>query len=279
MIRHIYVNGIQVDNDKTFLAKLGNTSGAAIEFADYQRGGASGQILSRPLYRGLSIGMKWFVKGESVTDFIAQRDRLIGYFQNRETTTNYTKTLGIELVNGVVKEIDVLFSTVNSDLEPGDIISDEFDLTAVSEKEYLIDRATKTATLNLLSLGGMPIPTGIVMTMANSPVGEAVDIINAGNANAYPTITVTGAFASGFTLTNSTASTQLEYTGALLVSDTVVIDLYNRTAIKNATTNVLSGISGDWLKLLPGSNVITITGGEGDSGSAVVSYHDTYRNI
>jgi hypothetical protein len=279
MIRHIYVNGIQVDNTKTFIQKINNSAGATVEFSDYQRGGASGQILSKPLYRGMSIGMDWFVKGESLSDFITQRDRLIGYFQNLESEAGYTKTLGIELANGVVKEIDVLFTTIASEISPGDIIHDEFSLTAISEKEHFTSRASKTAVLTLRTLGGMPIPTNIPTTLANNPVGEVTEIQNAGNASAYPIVTITGAFATGCTINNSTNSTQFVYNNDLAITDSLVVDFYNRTAILNGTTNVLSLVSGDWLTLAPGYNSLYISGAEGDTGSATIVYKDTYRNI
>jgi hypothetical protein len=279
MINHIYVNGIQVDNSKTFISKLGNTSSATVEFSNYQRGGVSGQILSRPLYRGVSISMDWFVTGNSVDDFIFQRDRLVGYFQNLESDFGYTKTLGIELANGVIKEIDVLFTTISSDLDSKDVIHDEFTLTAISEKEHFTSRESKTSSLVLRSLGGMAIPMKIPMTIRNNPVGETSEIINSGNASAYPTITVSGAFASGFTIDNETNGKQFNYGAALTLTDTLVVDFYNRTAIKNGTQNVLSYASGDWLTLNPGSNTVFISGADNDTGSAVVLYKDTYRNI
>lgn len=279
MISHIYVNGIQVDNSKTFIKKIGNLASASVDFSNYQRGGASGQILSRPLYRGMSIPMQWFVKGDSVNDFITQRDRLIGYFQNLSSDTNYTKTLGIELANGVVKEIDVLFTEVVSDLEPSDVIHDEFSMTAVSEKEHFTSRESKTSTLTLLSLGGMAIPMPIPMSMANAPTGEATQITNSGNATAYPTITIYGGFANGFSIVNSTNGMQFDYNDDLGAGESLVIDFYNRTAILNGVSNVLSQVSGDWITLSPGTNSVYISGGANDTGYATVIHKDTYRNI
>jgi phage-related protein len=179
----------------------------------------------------------------------------------------------------VIKEIKVLFSAINNTIEPQDLISDSFDFTAVSESEYFTDRTTKTVTLNLQSLGGMAIPMGIPMNMSVSPVGLSTDLSNAGNAAAYPLVTVTGPFASGFNLINDTTGLTFTYTGALLITDHVDIDFYNRTAIKNDVTNILSAVSGSWLTLDPGSNVTRLTGGGADTGNAAVTYHDTYRNI
>ena len=278
MISNVYVNGIQVNTEKCRLQKIGNTS-AAVEFSQYQRGGSSGQLLSRPLSRGMAIPMTWFVKGSSLSDFITQRDRLIGYFQNFERPINYTKTLGVELANGVIKEIDVVFSTISSTLEPQDIISDLFDFTAVSEKSFFTSREIKTAEIYLQSLGGMAIPMNIPMSMGNNPVGDVTVITNNGNTSAYPIMTIYGAFASGCTITNQTTSESFDYNDSLLDSDFVEIDFYNRTAVKNSVSNVLANVSGDWLSFQTGTNKLSISGGELDTGYAAITYKDTYRNI
>src|SRR5574343_618725 len=116
MITNVYINGIVVNSSNALLQKVGSAGSADVEFADYQRGGTSGQILSRPLYRGMNINMSWFIKGNNTSDFITNLDRFIGYFSNNETPTSYLKTLGFELANGVIKEIDVLFSKINNEI-------------------------------------------------------------------------------------------------------------------------------------------------------------------
>lgn len=280
MIKNVFINGTQINSDKCYLQKLGNIASAGVEFNDYQRGGASGQILSRPLYRGMSISMQWFVKGNSLDDFITQRDRLVGYFQNLNSDTNYLKTLGFELNNGVIKNIDVLFTSAQGDLTPQDIAHSVFTISAISEKEFLTSNTTKTSRLVIVGTGGMAIPMPVPMSMANNPSGELMVLSNQGNAVAYPTIRVYGAFSTSFSLTNDTINETISYTGALAEGDYIDLDFYSRTAIKNGTTSVLGNISGDWWPLAVGTNQVRLTGADPeDTGYADIDFNDTYRNI
>jgi phage-related protein len=280
MIKNVFVNGIRVNNDRTFLQKLGNIASAGVEFSDYQRGGASGQILSRPLYRGMTINMQWFVKGNDLNDFIGQRDRLVTYFQNLDTDENYLKTLGFELNNGITKNIDVLFTTIQGDLNPGDIAHSVFTVSAVSEKEFLTSSYIKRATLSIFNAGGMAVPMPVPMSMANNPSGELSVIINNGNAIAYPTFRVHGTFSTSFSLVNDTTNKTISFVGALGANDYIDLDFYNRTAIKNSNQSVLGSLIGDWWTLAIGTNQIRLTGSDqDDTGTADIEFSDTYRNI
>jgi len=280
MIKNVFIDGIQVNDENLRLQKVGSAGSAEVEFADYQRGGTSGQILSRPLYRGMTINMGWFVKGNSSDNFISNLERFIGYFSNNETPSNYLKTLGFELTNGVIKEIDVLFSRVNNEIS-GDNVNHSFvTLSAVSELEFLTSRTTKTGNLVLLSLGGMAIPMPIPMNMANNPVGEPLIALNSGNALSYPIITVHGVFDDDFTITNDTTGDTLVYTGGLETGHYITIDTYYRTATLDGATSVLGSITGDWVYLGRGSNSLRISSSDGsDTGYASVSWHDSDMNI
>jgi len=280
MIKNVFVDGIQVNTSKALLQKLGNIASASVEFANYQRGGASGQMLSRPLYRGMTINMDWFVKGNTIDDFITQRDRLVGYFQNKISSTDYFKTLGFELDNGIIKNVDVLFTSVNGDLGSSDIGHSTFTVSAVSEKEFLVSNTEQTGSLILLDGGGMEVPMPIPMSMANAPKGDPLVLTNAGNAISYPTVIVYGEFDGDFNIVNDTTGETLSYGEALADGDYIEIDFYNRTAIKNGTTSVLGDITGDWLYLATGTNQIRITSSNSnDDGYGTITFRDSYRNV
>lgn len=280
MIRNTFVNGIQINSSKCFLQKLGNVAMAGVEFAQYQRGGVSGQVLSRPLYNGLAISMAWLVKGSDNDDFIAQRDRLIGYFQNLESASDYLKTLSFELSDGTIKEIDVLFSQVTGDLTPQNIANSFFDVSAISEREFFTNRTSKSAHVTISAGGGMAIPMAIPMSMAEGSFVDEAVLTNSGNANSYPIVTIHGGLTTSFSLINDTTGESLVYTGTLAADDVVVIDFYNRTAVLNGINSCLGAISGDWWKIAPGTNSIRLTSGSAlDLGYADFVYKDSYRNI
>jgi hypothetical protein len=276
MINNVLINGVQVTGDRIFLSKLGSIVNPNIDITTYQRGGSAGQILSHPLYRGFTINLNFTVIGITTNDFITQRERFISYFQNNPTEM---KTLGFELANGVTKQIDCYFSGVSGDLEPDNILHSIFTVTAVSEKEFFESGISLDNTMVLFTLGGGAIPMGIPMGMATAPTGEISLLTNAGNAPTFPSFRVYAPFTTSFTLSNDTTDSDLSYTGALTSSDYVDLDFYNHTAIKNGTTNVLDKISGVWWTLDPGDNSVKVTGDSDDTGYAVITYRDSYRNL
>lgn len=280
MIKNIFVNGVQVNNEKARIQKLGNIASADVRFNDYQRGGASGQMLSKPLFGGMAINMQWFVKGNDLNDFIIQRDRLISYFQNSLSDENYFKTLGFELSNGVIKNIDVIFTAINENLTSENIAHSVFTLSAISEVEFLTSNIEKTSDLILLDMGGMQVPMGVPMDMTNEASQYVLVLKNQGNTVAYPKIKVFGKFIDSFNIINDITNQSMTFDDSLDDLEFVEIDCYHRTAVKGGSANVLGNINGDWLYLAPGTNQLRITSSNSnDTGRAVISFFDSYRNI
>jgi len=124
---------------------------------------------------------------------------------------------------------------------------------------YLYAQNTVTINLNPVSGSGLtypytyPIVYGVVS-------GGAGSISNAGNAVAYPVITITGACTNP-TITNSTTGESLTLNITLAQSDTLVIDCRPATrSIKlNGTTNKINAktVSSKWLSCQPGINSLT----------------------
>jgi hypothetical protein len=279
MIEHIYIDGIQIDNDNTFLQNLGNIGSADVSVSNYNRGGKEGQVLSKPMKRGFAINITLAVLGDDYPTFITQRDRLIKYLQNNKSDSDYFKTLGFELADGTVKEIDVIFSKVTGNITPKDILYSQFTVTATSEKEYLRSRDIKTTTLTLRDLGGMTIPMDIPMGMNNNAISTFSTLSNLGNSNGCPSIRIYAPFSAGFNIKNETTNETLSYSGTLSSSDYVDLDFYNHTAIKNSTDNVLGYVTGDWFDLVIEDNILYLTGSGGDTGYGTVTYNDYYVNI
>jgi len=279
MIEAVYINGTQLTNNNTYLNKLTDIGGADVAFSNYARGGVAGQIISNPLKKGIMLTMGFTVIGSSFANFVQQRDRLVKYLQNIEDTDEYFKTLLFKLGDGTYKQIDVVFSKITSSITPKNIINQEFTVSAVSEKEYYESRDEKTALLTLADLGGMSIPMDIPMTFNNNAIATVETLTNNGNTTGRPTIRVYGEFTSGFNIINITNNKTLSYGEALDAGDYLDIDLYNRTAVENGITNKLGSISGDWLYLTSGDNILQITGSGGDSGTALITYKDYYANL
>jgi len=279
MIQNVYIDGVQVNNDMTSLKSVSDVGAADIALDEYGRGGRSGRVLSTPFYRGFAISMEWFITARSYPDLITQRDRLARLFRLKpDKDTEQKRTLGFELANGVIKEIDVIFAPYRGNITPQDSTTSLLQINAKSEVEFFTSRTEKTATVGVYDGGGFGIPMGIPLDMSVSPSQQASVLNNEGNAEYYPLITISGEL-NAFDLTNETIDQTISYGVALESSDVLVLDMYNRTAVLNGSDNALANITGDWWYLDSGNNSIKLTTTGTPTGSALITYKDAYRGL
>jgi len=278
MIKNFYINGLQVNDSRTFLSSINGGAGAKVEFNSYARGGKDGQVLSNPKKSGFAVSLKFAIFGRTLAEYYQKYDRLIGLLQN-PSAEDVRKTIGVERDDGVIKELEVLFGEPVTSLDSSNVAHSEITVSAISEREYAQSKDQKIINVVLKNLGGMAIPMGIPMNMANAPVVTTEYAVNNGNANGYPVVEIHGAFASGFSFLNETTGEQFDYGDELLSTDVLVIDFYTETIIKNGVDNMLQYQDGDFLRLAPGSNKLSISGGTGDSGFAIVTYNDYFANV
>lgn len=88
--------------------------------------------------------------------------------------------------------------------------------------------------------------------------GEAGTIVNSGNADTYPQITVMGA-CSGITVINLTTNQSFSYAGNILSGDVLTADFSPEQAIELYVGSRLEQIpiTGDLMKCVPGNNAFT----------------------
>ena len=87
---------------------------------------------------------------------------------------------------------------------------------------------------------------------------STTEITNAGLATAMPIWTVTGE-ADAPSITNETTGQTLTYSGYIPNGQSLIVDCENQTATV-AGVDVKNQMTGEWLEILPGTNVITYTG-------------------
>lgn len=108
-------------------------------------------------------------------------------------------------------------------------------------------------------------------------------ITNLGNFSAYPTITVKGPFNAGLTLTNTTTGVFTKFDTALLSTNTMVLDTFNRTVKDSQNGNVLRysflDPSSSWLTFEPGSQNLQLSGVAGGTAASQVLFSFRYAYI
>lgn len=278
MISMVTINGVEVTNSNTFLSGVRDSAAAQSDVSAYSRGGRSGVALGNPYYRGFVISLEFTVIGSSMAELVEQRDRLASFFRIiPDKIISQTKDLGFVMADGSTRVIPAIFSPYVSQISPQDTTKSVIQVTAHTQREYFVSVDSFSDSVNVLDLGGFTIPFDVPFDMSNSPSGTPLSIQNQGNAEYYPTVTFY-ADLDEITLINDTTGKQIEYAGALTTTDELELNFYERTAIKNGTTNALADITGEWWYLAPGYNQIRLITTTGD-GYATIQYHHAYQGF
>lgn len=90
--------------------------------------------------------------------------------------------------------------------------------------------------------------------------------------NVYPIWEVKGP-ANNPQLSCITTSTTLSYAGNVALGQTLVIDMFNKTAKLNGTS-VITNVSGDWVYLKPDNNRVTYTTNNNDAKSSTIYWQE-----
>lgn len=278
MINAVLVDGVQVNNEFTFLSNVRDSVAAQTDLQSYSRGGRSGNALGTPFYRGFIMSLEWTIIATNPNQLIQQRDRLTRFFRLRpDKTQTQTRMLGFVMADGSVREVPAIFTLYSGSISPNDTTKTVIPVIIHTELEYLVSQMEFVDTISVLNLGGFSVPTPVPLDMSNDPFGEPTVITNQGNAEYYPCVKFYAPLDT-ITLINETTDKQIEYSDELTSSDVLELDFYERTAILNGTTNVLGDITGEWWYLDPGTNVIRLVVSSGD-GHAEIKYRHAYRGF
>jgi hypothetical protein len=155
--------------------------------------------------------------------------------------------------------------------------------TRIQFKLYAEDpRIYNNSLLSVVIPFGGSATTGIGFNLSfNMDFGAAIPpngsfIFNGGNRSTPATMTITGP-AVDPRIINDTLSKSLNFTITLGVSDSLVVDLANRTVTLNGSTNVRNALTtSDWFLFSPGNTFIRF-GGTSGSGTLTVSYRYAWR--
>ncbi|NMB82227.1 MAG: hypothetical protein GYA14_10455 [Ignavibacteria bacterium] len=279
MITNVYLNGVEITGANTKIASVRDSISASIDVSDYKRGGRSGVALSTPYYRNFVISMEFWIFGSSTSDLVDKRDSFMSYLRLvADKSSEQKKTLGFKMANGITKEIPVIISDVRSEITPQNLQHSIVTVVVRTELEYFVKSVGANKTIGIYQGGGMAVPMKVPMDMGNPLGGSNIVITNNGNSEFYPIVRVDG-YLSGFVLKNNTTNKSIEYSGTLNSSQFLYLDMYNRVALLNSTTNALADISGEWWYLAPGDNEILLITTSGSGGAEFLDYKDAYRGL
>ncbi len=143
---------------------------------------------------------------------------------------------------------------------------------------FYFDSTQQTATLNVSAAPGRTYNRTYNLIYGYGSLSTTTSVTNSGWATAYPTITITGPLVNTI-VGNVTTNQYLYFSGSLADTDTLVIDLYNKTITLNGNParNLLVGNS-EWFDLPPGTSQYYLTGSLSVAGttSCTVTWYNAY---
>lgn len=137
---------------------------------------------------------------------------------------------------------------------------------------------TKTASAYAInaSLTGVTVPFTMPVTLPAQPLSGSAVIVNAGNFETRPVITITGPITSP-ALLNVTTGQQVSWTGlSLSATDTLGADFRAAQAYLNGTGYRPADLASSWWTCPPGSTTVQLAGNAGTGAGFSCSWQDAY---
>lgn len=245
----------------------------------YNRPGEDGGRLAHSFYAGRTIVMRGEVYANDVTTYRAARQALGAAFGLQRDNNNVPILRSLQLKDLVGNQYQINVSTKTF------LMRDEYPLHASFQIEfYAPDYRILSQTSQTVSVS-MPVSGGVVYTVVfpivyGASSGGSAVAVNNGSTQASPIVTIAGP-AINPVVTNQTTGERFAINLTLLAGDVLTLDMANRTLVQgtsSSTTPRMGSKSADsvFWKLQPGSNLILFTADTFDTGTATVSWQDSY---
>lgn len=287
-MKNFFINNTQIHDNASRLGYFIKPGVLGLEMPDlrlsvHERPNVDGAFVPAQLYGARVVSFVGFVHGDTVNEYRTNRRVITSLFKIRRSGG---ELLPLSCKFTTLDNLALQFEAYTSKFKFPDegMTSGEYTTHLLVPDPVLYTQEAKTKTLYIFSGGGMAVPTAIPMDMGvNATTQESLS--NGGDLDAYPTITLYGPLTNP-TLTNETNGDQLNLTYTLSSGQFIVIDTKNRTALYYSSDtdtdpdNVLDNVSGDFLRLSPGSNTIKLTDSVYNaSGKAQFNWRDPYSGV
>lgn len=226
---------------------------------DDNRGYQDGMFTGRDFLGGRYISMVIQTYGAGATSAQTNFNTLQGKLlpQTSGTTPLYFKippTTGDQFVNARVRALRTL---IDPNYTYGQITS-QVDFFCPDPNYY--DNTLQTASLSVSAAPGRTYDRTYNLVYGYGSLTTTTAVTNSGWATTYPTITITGPLRNA-QVGNVTTDKYLYFSGTLVDTDTLVIDLYNKLITLNGqpARNLLVGNS-QWFDAPPGTSQYYLTG-------------------
>ena len=244
----------------------------------YDNPGDHGQTVTNALYGERVISLTGSIRGADVTEYQANRRAFQQSVGLQHDANGYPVFRILKLnINGNQYRIPV--SVKAFDMPYTLPTSTKWKLDLVATKWALESEAVYSATVGLPQPGGLHFPTPFPITWTGSG-GGSTTVTNAGTAAAFPVITIQGPVINPV-LTNATTGERIALTLTLGASDTIVIDMFERTIIQGGATNRMGALvtGSNFWALVPGENIIYYSADAYDTSTSTLTWRSAFAGL
>lgn len=281
MIESIEYNGFTFDSTGATIQSVSGNGMPAVRSAAESMSQEHGAVASGYLYDARTIGWSGDLTASSASAYMTLRKNLM---QALSPTTLQGDDMVFTLIDSTTRTLrDVVLVDQNLDL-PSDEPSrtwNSYTLTFRAHFPFFEGTEHNETQDRTVISGGGAIPATVPMSLAATTTtsSDPLTVTNDGNAPAYPIFTVVGA-GTTFTITNTTNSQQMVIDTTLSASQSIVIDVRNKTATVDGTS-IISAVSGEWITLDAGDNTLSFSVDSGYTSNTRLdtTFYDTYFGI
>lgn len=283
-MKNVYLNAFQLhSNTERIGFALNSMQGLeypTIRPSHYDRPGESGANVSNLFYGGRMITLMGVVYAETAALFQSRRrDFLSAITMIRDSySTPVPITLKMTTIDDLAVQIDCHIEDFQ--MKSQEINFQEFMLQLFAPNPELVSQTLEEIPIAKGAPGGVIIPTDFPMILAPN-AGNSITITNYGTVQSWPEITLYGPLTNPV-IQNDTLNRYIQLNYILEAGSQLVINMQNRTIIKDGVTNII-GVKSDnsrfwWLER--GANLIRlITTNNTDSGSALVKKRNAFIGL
>lgn len=247
----------------------------------YERPGEDGGIVSSMFYATRPVTLRGMIKGASPAIYEANRQKFAAATAIQRDSSGYpvAKRIQFTTLAGNVYFFDAYFERPIYAQE--NVNNTHFLLNMkVPNPQIFGATVVDSGAVARASGGGFILPV-ILPIVSTGQTGGSVLMVNAGNANSYPILKLTGPLTNPFIQNTAVNKTmQLNYT--IPAGSVVTIDMLNKTIMLNGTSSILSVKTSDseWWGIVPGNNNINFaTNTSADTGNLDITFFNAYLGV
>lgn len=287
-MKNIYLNNTQIhsntDNSLGFAVDpdISGLEQPTIRLPSFVRPNIDGGVVPSQLYGGRLVGFRGTVYANDVDTHLARRRSLESAVNIQKIVTGGFNPVTLKFTTNDNLALQTSVYTRKFDFPLKYLLGSRYKAEFFAPSIYLLSQIEKSSIIYVFNAGGFAVPFGVPFDMNNNSA-SITTLNNAGNLYAIPKIIVTAPLQNP-TITNETTGEVMSITYTLTSSQYLEIDCDLHTVLYYSApgaspTNVRDKVSGDFITLAPGDNIIKLTVATFDSGNIQITWRDSYSGV